>query len=204
MTRKIRTFSNDHELVEERRKEIIRCASRVFIQNGYENTGMREIARSFGKSTGSLYHYVGSKQDILYLILNYVISNQQEFLRKINNNIVGMTTTDALKEAINVFVRELDAFADMYIFVNHVMVSLSKTERAMMQEASLNAATFFEELIQRGINDGSFKTIDPRMVAWDITVVASGWVNRRWFWSRNTTLPQFIQRQTELILKMLV
>jgi TetR/AcrR family transcriptional regulator, cholesterol catabolism regulator len=203
LVRGIRTFSQDKELVEERRKEIVRCASRVFIEHGYENTGMREIAKSFGKSTGSLYHYVGSKEDILYLILDMVVANEAKYLVTIKNRTVDMDPEEALKESIKTYTQELDEYADMYIFVNHVMVLLGKPERRMMLAASQATTAFFEDLISRGIEKGIFQTENPKMVAWNITIIGSGWVNRRWFWRRTVSLNQYIGQQTEIVMKML-
>jgi len=203
LTRNIRTFSRDKALVAERRREIVRCASRVFIQKGYEAAGMREIAASFGKSTGSLYHYVGSKEDILYLILNYVVTNQNEFMQKIIKRTAGMDPVTGLKEAIKIYTKQLDAFAEMYIFINHVMVLLGKPERKMMEEVSRSATDFFQGMIEKGIKSGDFHTSSPRIVAWNITIIGSGWVNRRWFWKRVLSLNQYIQKQTEIVMKSL-
>ncbi|MDD5190577.1 MAG: TetR/AcrR family transcriptional regulator [Dehalococcoidales bacterium] len=203
MVRGIRTFSQDKELVEARRREIVRCASRVFIEKGYENAGMREIARSFGKSTGSLYHYVGSKEDILYLILDFVVTNQAEFLGKIKKRTAKMQPAEALREAIKIYTKQLDAYADMYVFVNHIMVVLEKPERKMMLAASHVATDFFQELVERGINAGVFHNPNPRMVAWNITIVGSSWVNRRWFWKKNVSLTEYIKQQTDNIMRTL-
>ncbi len=203
MVRGIRTFSRDKELVEERRKEIVRCASRVFIEHGYENAGMRDVAKSFGKSTGSLYHYVGSKEDILYLILDMVVTNEAEFLVNIKKRTANMNPLEALTESIKTYTKELDEFSDMHIFVNHVMVLLAKPERKMMLHASQATTDFFQDLIIRGIEKGIFHTDNPKMVAWNITIIGSGWVNRRWFWRKAVSLTEYIKEQTEIIMKML-
>jgi len=203
LVRGIRTFSQDKELVEERRKEIVRCASRVFIEHGYENAGMRDVAKSFGKSTGSLYHYVGSKEDILYLILDMVVTNEAEFLVNIKKRTANMNPLEALTESIKTYTKELDEFSDMHIFVNHAMVLLAKPERKMMLHASQTITDFFQDLIIRGIEKGVFHTDNPKMVAWNITIIGSGWVNRRWFWRKTVSLTEYIKEQTEIIMKML-
>ena len=203
MVRDIRTFSQDKGLVEERRKQIVRCASRVFIEHGYESAGMRDVAKSFGKSTGSLYHYVGSKEDILYLILDMVVTNEAEFLATIKNRTTNMNPVEALRESIKTYTKELDEFSDMHIFVNHVMVSLAKPERKMMLRASQATTDFFQDLIMHGVESGVFHTDNPKIVAWNITIIGSGWVNRRWFWRKTVSLNEYITQQTEIIMKML-
>ncbi|MDD5189669.1 MAG: TetR/AcrR family transcriptional regulator [Dehalococcoidales bacterium] len=199
----IRTYSQDKSLVETRRCELVRFASRVFIEKGYASAGMREIARSFGKSTGTIYHYVGSKEDILHLILEFVITNQQEYLNEIQATIAGLNPTAALTEAIRIYTIKYDEFADMHIFVNHVMVILNPEDRKMMLDASRRLIEFFLALINRGTEKGDFGATNSLMVAWNIVIIAGGWVNRRWFWKNAFSLDQYIGNQTELILKML-
>lgn len=49
-----------------RRHEIIRVATRLFAEDGYDATPMRAIARELDIDAATLYHYFGSKEDILF------------------------------------------------------------------------------------------------------------------------------------------
>lgn len=53
----------------ERRPDIVATALRIFSQRGYEATSVRDIAEEVGLLKGSLYHYIDSKDDLLYVIL---------------------------------------------------------------------------------------------------------------------------------------
>jgi AcrR family transcriptional regulator len=53
------------EYTDSRKKEIIWTAWKSFMEKGYEKTTMREIARRMDASTGILYNYFKSKEDIL-------------------------------------------------------------------------------------------------------------------------------------------
>jgi AcrR family transcriptional regulator len=199
----IRTFSNDPELVEEKRAEIVRQACKVFINRGYDATSMRELAKSIGKSTGAFYHYVGSKKDILYLILDFTVSDQQDFLNKIQERIKELDPVAAFTEAIRIYLESFEEFADMHIFVNHVMVSLTRKERQMMLDAAQRVSAFFEELLVRGIREGVFQPVNTKLVAHNIVVTGNSWVNRRWYWRKHFTLDQYTREQTQFILKVI-
>lgn len=203
MERGVRTFSPDKALVEERRRQIVRCASQLFIKKGYEYTGMRELAKSFGKSTGSLYHYVGSKEDILYLILDYTMADQNAYLKRMREQIKGLSPTQALIESIRIYLQDFEELADMYIFLNHMMVILGRDERRMMLGASRRATEYFENLLIQGIEAGEFQIRNPKMVAHDIVVLGNSLASRRWFWKRYFTLGEYIKEQTELVLRMI-
>jgi AcrR family transcriptional regulator len=47
---------------------ILNSATHVFYEKGYEGAGIRDIARHSRVSLAGLYYYVGSKEELLYLI----------------------------------------------------------------------------------------------------------------------------------------
>src|ERR1700750_2985463 len=55
-----------------RQREIYDVAARVFHEKGYEQTSMDDIADAVGLLKGSLYHYINSKEDLLYGIAQAV------------------------------------------------------------------------------------------------------------------------------------
>ncbi len=47
---------------EERRRELLACAMRLFAEQGYDNVSVRAVARAAGVASGLAYHYFDSKQ----------------------------------------------------------------------------------------------------------------------------------------------
>jgi AcrR family transcriptional regulator len=63
----------DKNLIDEKRRQIIEGAMKVFNKKGYHKATVREIAEEARIGLGSVYDYVHSKDDILYLFFeNYV------------------------------------------------------------------------------------------------------------------------------------
>jgi AcrR family transcriptional regulator len=54
--------------VEKKHDQIVKGASNVFLEKGFHPTTMREISDAAGMSLGQMYHYVSSKDDVLFLI----------------------------------------------------------------------------------------------------------------------------------------
>ncbi len=52
-------------LVQERQKQILDAAARVFSEKGFDATTIRDVARAAGVSDGLLYRYFKNKQDLL-------------------------------------------------------------------------------------------------------------------------------------------
>jgi AcrR family transcriptional regulator len=56
-----------------RQEEIISAAAREFAARGYDQTTMAELARATGLATGALYHYFGSKEELLRAICDQLM-----------------------------------------------------------------------------------------------------------------------------------
>ena len=60
----------------QRSQDILEAGHNLFAQNGYQNTAMSDIARATGMARTTLYDYFGSKQEILFALLDEVISRR--------------------------------------------------------------------------------------------------------------------------------
>lgn len=56
--------------IEERYGEILGAARDVIARRGFAQASIREIARAAGLSLAGLYHYVGGKEELLFLVLD--------------------------------------------------------------------------------------------------------------------------------------
>jgi AcrR family transcriptional regulator len=52
-------------------REICRVAAGIFFEKGYDGASMQEIAEAVGLTKAGLYHHVGSKDRLLFEIMNY-------------------------------------------------------------------------------------------------------------------------------------
>jgi TetR/AcrR family transcriptional regulator, cholesterol catabolism regulator len=73
---KVATTIKDQELVAQRRAEIVDVATRLFLERGFHKTSIRDIARACPFNLASLYTYVASKEDILFLVAQHVIEEK--------------------------------------------------------------------------------------------------------------------------------
>jgi AcrR family transcriptional regulator len=55
-------------LVRERRAALVRAAIDVFSAKGYHASRVADVAQAAGISQGTVYNYVGSKEDLLYMV----------------------------------------------------------------------------------------------------------------------------------------
>ncbi len=64
--------AKDMDLIEMKHQQIVNGACRLFFKKGFHRTTIREIALASGMSMGQLYHYISSKDDILFLIYKHM------------------------------------------------------------------------------------------------------------------------------------
>lgn len=62
------------ELVAQRRTAIVKAAVRVFSERGFQAARTRDVGIAANLTQGTLYNYVRSKEDLLYLICDELVS----------------------------------------------------------------------------------------------------------------------------------
>ena len=198
--RKIRTFSNDTELVNERRNHIVKKATELIARKGYNNINTRELAMSLGMSTGGLYHYIGSKEDILYLIINFTSDLTTQALARSVTSSDGQGASSRLRASLKIYLETVENYRDFHNFVNHVMLSLSVRDRKIVYEAESRVVDYYESLLRSGIESGEFRKHDPKLIAHNIVAIANAWANRGWYLKKYYTLDKYTNQQTDALL----
>jgi TetR/AcrR family transcriptional regulator, cholesterol catabolism regulator len=57
--------------LDNRRAEICRTAARIIREQGYDATSVNDIARALGMTKAGLYHYISSKEALLFEIMSF-------------------------------------------------------------------------------------------------------------------------------------
>jgi AcrR family transcriptional regulator len=195
---------NNEELVKDRRdkvrKDIILLACKLFINKGYDRTSLRELAKAFGLSKGGLYHYIGSKEDILRMIIRFTASGENQYLDEMERHAVSLSPTEAIRYSIERNIKFMDEYQDMYVFIGHISVNLSRSQRQNLFDAFRRVAEHWENLLVRGVEAGEFIVEDPKSIAFFIIHLNTAWAHRRWYLRKLYTMEEYTQSVTDLVL----
>lgn len=200
----IRTFSSDEALVKERRDHIVRCSTKVFTKKGYDRTNMRELAKACEMSAGALYHYFGSKEEILYSIINSATSQQAGSMEDWANELATASPTIALVELMRKFYEWHDDNQDITLFAYQETKNLSDNARQIIFDSEARISAVFEKLLTRGIEEGEFNIHDPKLIAHDIVVLGHAWALRRWHLRKRWTFQTYVKEQTDAVLRAIM
>jgi AcrR family transcriptional regulator len=80
--RPVKTATKNPELVRERREALINAAIAVFVEKGFHNATVRDIGRAANMTQGTIYNYVSSKDDILYLVCDRIVAEYNAETRR--------------------------------------------------------------------------------------------------------------------------
>ncbi|MBL7208616.1 MAG: TetR/AcrR family transcriptional regulator [Dehalococcoidia bacterium] len=195
----VRTYSPDEVLVQERRRQIVIAAAALFIKQGFLKTTVREIATHSGMSIGTLYHYVGSKDDILSLFEEAAFSSLATFTQQSSSAQNDMTPSKALRQAIADYLSFIDEIQDVIVFWYQETRNLPATHRRYLFQQEEDCANLFGRPLARGCECGEFKIANLPLAAHSIVVLCDMWAFRRWFLRKHFTLEQYTAQLTELV-----
>lgn len=96
--RRIKTATKNEDLVRERRELLVQAAISVFLEKGFHNATVRDIGRAARMTQGTIYNYVRSKDDILYMVCDRIVSEYQDQARQAVNTSHG--PVDRVRSAV--------------------------------------------------------------------------------------------------------
>lgn len=205
MTQKkqIPSLVKDPKLVKKRREQMIEAAVSLFIEKGFHKTTTREIAAKAGFSIGTLYEYIQSKEDVLYLVCDSI--HQQVEDRLLEAMKEKENSLESLKAAMKHYFIVLNDMQDQVLLIYQETKSLPKDTLHYVLSREEQITEIFEDVLKKGIEDGSIH-LDPReikLMAHNIVVLGEMWVFRRWALTKQFSLEDFIEKQTRLIVDQL-
>ncbi|MCH1626197.1 TetR/AcrR family transcriptional regulator [Ferdinandcohnia quinoae] len=191
----------DEKLIKKRRDQMIKGAVTLFIEKGFHRTTTREIAKASGFSIGTLYEYIRKKEDVLYLVVDSIYDQVRERLQIAIDMSEG--SIDGLKLAIASYFRVMDDMQDEVLVMYQEAKSLSKDALPYVLKKEFEMVGMFEKVIRSCVKNGEITLPNKQieLVAHNIFVQGQMWGFRRWAMRKVCTLEEYIDMQTELILK---
>jgi len=183
------------DLKQERRKQILDAAEKVFIQRGFNKARMDDIVTESGLSKGALYWYFKSKDEIILALMDRFFSGEMQAEEElISNEGDARQQLEAFFDA---------AFDDVRRFEERMSLGYEFFSLAARTEEVRDAIRGYyrryqatlSQIIQQGIDSGEFISIDPDDAATAVISIVEG-MALMWFidpelldWDRIGDLP---------------
>ena len=153
---------NRKEQKEERRKAILMTALTLFVKRGYHETKITDIAEAVPMSTGLMFHYFESKEELLIELVKMGAgaAGSLEKMKDVPSEML-----------FDMFLKQLFEYAKKEPWVFNMFVLMGQSRRAGMPEevrkiaSGASAVEMTAEIIKNGQEKGVFKDGDPKLMA---------------------------------------
>ena len=136
------------QAIEAKHRTIVEGACRVFFEKGFHPASMREIAEAAGMSMGQMYHYISSKDDVLFLIHKHM---QTSWYRQLIDARIEETQdlTEKMALALRSSIGFLVENKDLIQFIYSESKYLSKKHlRVVLEMDDKNVVEYFREILK--------------------------------------------------------
>ncbi|MDA1653333.1 TetR/AcrR family transcriptional regulator [Bacillus cereus group sp. TH150LC] len=145
---------------EERRKEILETAERLFITKGYTKTTVNDILKEIGIAKGTFYHYFKSKEEVMDEIIMRIIKDDVAKAKVIVSN----PNIPVLEKLFRVLIEQSPKSGDVK---DKMIERFHQPNNAEMHQKSLvqsiiHLSPVLTEVLEQGIEEGIFSTSYPQ------------------------------------------
>jgi len=146
---------------------IINASARIFREKGYHHANMSDIAKAAGIQKGSLYHYIATKEDLLYEI---VLSALKLYIRSLEEILEVNEKPDIIiRKAVIAHMKPIDISLDRVAVFNDERQNLSDAHRRELGKEVKRYQKLWLKLIDQGKKMRIFRDdIDSKIVLFSI------------------------------------
>src|ERR1700738_3153988 len=145
-----------------RSEEVYRAALRLFREKGYHATSMQDIAAAVGLYKGSLYHYIGGKEDLLVQVFERAMGSLLADVERIVAD-TSLRPSAQLRLIVQAHVSCVSENLDALTVYLHEFRALAGEGLATVRAQRERYAQLVGEILKRGVLDGEFETPDVRI-----------------------------------------
>ena len=198
--REVQSSVKDESLISKRRNQMIRGAVALFKQKGFHRTTTREIAKEAGFSIGTLYEYIRTKEDVLYLVCDSIYEEVQDRLSTLPTQA---GTIEGLMTAIRHYYLLIDEMQDEYVVMYQESKSLPKDALQYVLNKELEMVAIFETILHACRKSGEIQLTEKavKLAAHHVVIQGQMWAFRRWGLHRDMEIDVFIDEQTQFFLQ---
>jgi AcrR family transcriptional regulator len=146
-----------------RRRAIVDSSARVFARRGYHATGITELCAANGLGKGALYHYIGSKEELLAAIHDRVMDEVMLGADRVAQADGSPSAQLAMlgDELLDVIHRYPD---HVWVFL-HEFPALTGERATQFRRRRREYERRVEAVLRAGIESGEFRDVDARLTA---------------------------------------
>ncbi|MGB3437243.1 MAG: TetR/AcrR family transcriptional regulator [Actinophytocola sp.] len=140
-------------------ERVIRIATQLFAENGYDATGVQELSESTGLGRGALYYHIKNKQELLRKIALRLLENANREARRILAS--GGTAEDRLHRMATHLLTDLSTNRNAWITSMRDWKALDEPHRSRVGHLRDEYEQYWQTLFDEGAESGVFRPVHP-------------------------------------------
>jgi len=142
-----------------RRREIFNAAARLFAEQGFNETSMREIAGAAGVGKSTLYDYFPTKDDVLLFIFEEELDAFLLQARAVE--VMQISALEKVKRLLDLQLGVLLSKKNLYLKLMDQVQRLKPQSIQRLQTRRYAYQDMLRDLIAQGIRAGEIRQVDP-------------------------------------------
>lgn len=179
------------------RKKIIDAASVLYAKKGFADTSLQEISEKAGVTRTVTRYHVKTKSEIMRMIMEDILTCFQESLIKITKDIDD--PKEKLTAALYIYLTVVDQQREKALLIYQKSSSLNRASKSRIMQLEVEVSSIFAQIINEGIEQGVFKSVDVDLMAYNIMMLAHMWALKRWHFKNRLSLDTYFKLQLEMI-----
>ncbi len=163
----------DPKILAQRRGELVDVATRLFLEKGYPKTSIRDIARACPFNLAALYMYVSSKEDILFLVAQQLVTEIVDAIQPAS--LTNHDPAEALVFAFQTYCSVVERLPRHIRLLYRELDLLPPQARGMVFKSVASLIGIFEDLLTRAMKAKRIRKVDAKLVGLDMMVLAHMW-----------------------------
>ncbi|WP_088102941.1 TetR/AcrR family transcriptional regulator [Halalkalibacter urbisdiaboli] len=144
---------------EERRKEILDAAEKLFTTKGYSKTTVNDILKMVGIAKGTFYHYFQSKEEVMDAIIQRFIDYGVKMAKEIASD-PNLKASEKLFKII--MAQKPDTGRKEEMIEQLHQVDNAEMHQKSIVESIRQLTPILTEVVEQGIEEGVFTTAYPK------------------------------------------
>lgn len=189
----------DPRLVEERREQIVKAATKLFSEQGYYLTTIQDIAREAGISVGLIYQYFKDKDDVLFLTLKLVLETYEKVIPAALEG--AEHPLERLCLAIGAYCRVVDRLRDATVLTYRSTKSLRADRRTFIKEGETRTNRLLEGCLRAAIAAGHVRPINDSLLVYQYVLFSHAWALKQWALRGRYSVEDYVEEGIKLLVE---
>jgi AcrR family transcriptional regulator len=197
--RTVKAVTRDLPLVRERRDRLIKAAIAVVKVKGFHAATMRDIGRAAGMTQGTIYNYVTSKDDVLFLVCDRLVSEYQDETRKALETVPD--PVERVRSGARAVAEVIYEHQDEILLIFQNSHLLDKQSLRVILARVDGFARLFEKFLTDAAREAGIPIGNPYLMANIFTYLPTIVALRRWSLGRELSHDEILSGLTEFLVR---